>query len=89
MTSLTPNWIKNINYKSTIITCRHYLDDLVEKLLGTKEVKLKSKAGIARKSGLPFDPKRLALFEKLHSALKQTLPTTKITKKMYEALPFF
>lgn len=65
------------------------LDDLVGTLLGTKEVKLKSKAGIARKSGLPFDPKRLVLFEKLHHELRQTLPTTKITKKTYEALPFF
>jgi len=65
------------------------LDDLIGTLLGTRETKLKSKAGIARKSGLPFDPNRLALFQKLHQELRQTIPSMKLATKTHEALPFF
>ncbi len=65
------------------------LDDLIGTLLGTRNAKLKSKTGVARKSGLPFDPDRIMLFQKLHEELRQTNPPTRLATKTPKALPFF
>jgi Fic/DOC family/Protein of unknown function (DUF1488) len=50
------------------------LDALIGTLLGTRKAKLVSPAAKARARGTSVDPKRIALFEKLHDALRQFPP---------------
>lgn len=50
------------------------LNRLIGALLGTREAKLESNVAMARAAGLPFDPDRIALFESLFSALRETVP---------------
>lgn len=49
------------------------LDSLIGTLLGTRDVALKSDLAMARAAGQPFDPDRIALFEKLFAALRETI----------------
>ncbi len=46
------------------------LDDLVGSILGTRKSKLTTSAGKARTADAPYDPDRLALFEKLAAELR-------------------
>jgi hypothetical protein len=48
------------------------LDELVGSILGTRESKLTTPAGKARTAELPYDPNRVALFEKLAAYLRAT-----------------
>lgn len=48
------------------------LDALVGSILGTRPSELTTMAGKARTAPLPYDPDRLALFEKLAAALRST-----------------
>jgi Fic/DOC family protein len=50
------------------------LDALIGTLLGTRKAKLVSPAAKARARGASVDPQRIALFEKLHDALRQFPP---------------
>lgn len=50
------------------------LHRLIGALLGTREAKLESGVARARSAGQPFDPDRIALFEKLFAALRETVP---------------
>lgn len=65
------------------------LDDLIGTLLGTRDVPVISKAGIARKRREPYDPDRLALFGILHHALHEAAPITRPTEVATEALAFY
>lgn len=48
------------------------LDKLIGALLGTREHKLATNQARARGAGSPFDPARIALFERLHAELRTT-----------------
>lgn len=50
------------------------LDALIGSLLGTREGQVESKLASARLSGKPYDPDRIALFESLFTALRNTAP---------------
>lgn len=50
------------------------LDKLVGALLGTRDVDPKSAVAKARMAGVPFDPQRIVLFEKLFAELRQYIP---------------
>ncbi len=50
------------------------LNDIIGALLGTREAKLSAPVAKARARGASFDPKRIALFEKLHDALRRFPP---------------
>jgi hypothetical protein len=63
----------------------HALDNLIGTFLGTRDVKLSSKAGKARQQGLPYDPERLELFIKLFDELRTVAPVTRPVGKMKES----
>ena len=50
------------------------LDAMIGALLGTRHAKLSAPVAKARARGASFDPKRVALFEKLHDALRRFPP---------------
>lgn len=50
------------------------LSDLIGTLLGTNEVRLRSKTGRARAAGQAFDPDRVTLLETLFAALRALVP---------------
>lgn len=50
------------------------LDELIGSLYGTREGRLQSKLGRARQRGLPYDPRRLELFEALQRHLLRQAP---------------
>lgn len=54
------------------------LDALIGSLLGTREADLTAPAAVARRQGRPYDPDRLALFEKLHAALRAHPPIARL-----------
>ena len=65
------------------------LDGLIGALLGTRRVSVTSPIALARIRGLPYDPKRLDLFQKLYESLANTdVPERKIDISG-SALPFF
>jgi hypothetical protein len=65
-------------------------DALVGGLLGTRETALESPLGVARAAGLPFDPHRLELFQRLFSELAGAAPVTRLARETDGvALPFF
>ena len=47
------------------------LDGLIGAMAGTREAPLTASTALARRRGRPYDPVRLALFEKLHAALRR------------------
>lgn len=53
-------------------------DRLVGAMLGTRDDRLASKRAQARSSGTPYDPDRIALFERLHSELHASAPVTRV-----------
>ena len=55
----------------------HDLDNLIGTFLGTRDVKLTSDTGKARKKGLPYDPGRVELFMKLFGDLRSLAPATR------------
>jgi len=66
------------------------LDALIGTLLGTREAPLESRVGIARAAGLPYDPERLDLFQRLFAELAGTAPVTRLARPLDgPALPFF
>lgn len=50
------------------------LDQIIGSLIGTRDVRMQSTIGNARKGGLPYDPERLEKFIQLFEALKSTAP---------------
>jgi hypothetical protein len=50
------------------------LDQIIGTLLGTREAPLVSQAAKARVRGVPFDARRIELFQKLHDGLRQFPP---------------
>ena len=68
-------------------------DKLVGALLGTRDDNLVSDRARARRTGAPFDPDRIALFEHLHQELQNTaLPSRPVAARSGEAnssLTFF
>jgi hypothetical protein len=66
------------------------LDSLIGTLLGTRKADLQSPIAVARATGMPYDPHRLDLFQKLHSELAGTAPTIRLASAGNgDALPFF
>jgi hypothetical protein len=66
------------------------LDALIGTLLGTRHAALESPAAIARAAGLPYDPHRLDLFQRLFAELARTVPITRLARPTDGlALPFF
>jgi hypothetical protein len=66
------------------------LDALIGTLLGTRDVPLKSPVGLARAAGLPYDPARLDLFQRLFAELAGSAPETRLAHPTDgTALPFF
>lgn len=57
-----------------IETAAGKLDAMIGTLLGTRSAKLSAPVAKARARGTSFDPKRIALFEKLHDALRRFPP---------------
>lgn len=57
------------------------LDKLIGALLGTRDEPLVSPQAQARHAGVPFDPARLALFERLHRELRATAPVTRMARE--------
>ncbi len=61
------------------------LDELIGTFLGTREAKLATAVGQARKSGLPYDPDRLVLFQSLFAELRARAPVTRPAESMVDA----
>ena len=66
--------IKALAPKLKMEEAAHDLDAMIGALLGTRNAKLSAPVAKARARGVSFDPKRLALFEKLHDALRRFPP---------------
>jgi hypothetical protein len=65
-------------------------DGLVGTLLGSRNTPLASAVAAARAAGLPYDPQRLDLFQRLHAELAGTAPVTRLARATDgPALPFF
>jgi hypothetical protein len=65
-------------------------DTLLGALLGTRDAPLESHVGIARAAGLPYDPQRLDLFQRLFTELAESAPVTRLARRTDGvALPFF
>lgn len=64
-------------------------DALVGTLLGIRKSQLISPVTKARLEGMPYDPKRLELFQKLYEALAGFFTETRNMKNHMSALPFF
>jgi hypothetical protein len=66
------------------------LNTLIGTLLGTREALLESPVAIARAAGLPYDPQRLNLFQRLFTELTGSAPVTRLARSTDgPALPFF
>ena len=66
------------------------LDTLIGTLLRTRNAPLESPVGIARAAGLPYDPQRLDLFQRLFTELAGSAPVTRLARPTDGvALPFF
>jgi len=61
------------------------LDELVGTFLGTREAKIESSVGRARKKGRPYDPDRLALFHQLFEELRSRAPVTRLAGIMADS----
>jgi Fic/DOC family protein len=66
------------------------LDTMIGSLLGTRDAQLESPVAIARAAGLPYDPKRLDLLQRLFAELAGSAPITRLAHPTDGvALPFF
>jgi hypothetical protein len=65
------------------------VNKLISSLLQTHEGKMKSKAGLARSRGFPFDSRRALLFAKLYSELERTAPVIRRGGESSKTLAFF
>jgi len=66
------------------------LDRLIGALLGSRETPLQSFVAVARAAGLPYDPQRLDLLQRLYAGLAGTAPVTRLSRTTDgPALPFF
>jgi len=66
------------------------LDALIGALLGSRDTPLESSVAAARAAGVPYDPQRLDLFQRLHAELASTAPVTRPARPTDgPALPFF
>ncbi len=66
------------------------LDALIGALLGSRDTPLESPVAVARAAGLPYDPHRLDLFQRLHAELASSAPVTRLARATDgPALPFF
>jgi len=66
------------------------LDALIGSLLGSRETHLESPVAAARAAGVPYDPQRLDLFQRLHAELAGSAPVTRLARSTDgPALPFF
>jgi fido (protein-threonine AMPylation protein) len=63
----------------------HVLDELIGEFLGTRDTKLESPAGRARKRGLPYDPERLEFFGQLFEELRGRSPVTRTAANMTDS----
>lgn len=61
------------------------LDEMIGTFLGTRDAKLETAVGQARKKGLPYDPDRLDLFIKLFEELRATAPVTRPAASMSDS----
>ena len=66
--------LKSIAPKLKLQEAGAQLDEIIGALLGTRDARLVSLAAKARGRRIPFDPRRIELFEKLHDALRQFPP---------------
>ncbi len=57
------------------------LDALIGTLLGTRDESLSAPTALARRKGRPYDPDRLGLFQKLHTALRNHPPIARLAPK--------
>jgi hypothetical protein len=65
-------------------------DGLVGTLLGSRNTPLVSAVAAARAAGLPYDPQRLDLLQRLHAELAGAAPVTRVARATDgPALPFF
>lgn len=55
-------------------------DRLLSSLLGTHDAPLTTASGRARQAGIPYDPDRLQLFERLHNELRATPPISRLVR---------
>lgn len=65
------------------------LNGIIGTLLGTNQMPMSSPLSIARAQGLPYDSKRLDLFQKLYEALATTDTPERSANHPSIALPFF
>jgi hypothetical protein len=66
------------------------LDAVIGALLGSRDARLSSPSAVARAAGLPYDPQRLDLFQRLHAALAGMAPAVRLQRSTDgPALPFF
>lgn len=65
------------------------LENLIGTLLGTRNVPMEASIAIARIQGLPYDPKRLDLFQKLFESLATTSTPERTINHPGPSLPFF
>ena len=66
------------------------LDTLMGALLGTRKAQLESPLAVARAAGMPYDPLRLDLFQRLFAELAGTAPVTRLARSTDgPVLPFF
>lgn len=65
------------------------LNSIIGTLLGTHDASMTSSIAIARSQGLPYDPKRLDLFQKLYESLAILNTPERILKSIGSSLPFF
>ena len=66
------------------------LDALIGTLLGSRDTQLESPSAVARAAGVPYDPERLDLFQRLYAELAGAAPVTRLQRPTDgPALPFF
>jgi hypothetical protein len=66
------------------------LDALIGAILGSRDTPLESSISVARAAGLPYDPQRLDLLQRLHAELAGAAPVTRPARPTDgPALPFF
>src|ERR1035441_4234054 len=61
------------------------LDELIGTFLGTRDANLETPLGQARKKGLPYDPQRLELFQRLYEELQARAPVTRPAGRLVDS----